>query len=232
MIIVQAADGKYKHYVRYNMAKAADFGYRIEVFNLGKLGFGRKPATKFRTINEKMMASVILSRQVMEETGESVLYMDGDAILHEKIGALLSDSSSFDIGVTPESIWHSKRLQTRQINSAVYILNPTTATFSFLDRWADSPKDDQTRIRELLGRGFDDMCWRRNQTFPRGGVNVKFFPLAYNTTYAWSTNENLPEDTKIVHFKKTNNRRGRFKRYLRYYWSHCPVRLRDDYCPR
>lgn len=213
MIIVTAGTSDFAPYMNLTKQRAEAFGHKV------KLHF--YVVGKDWPYNSK---KIPLVKKILQESGETVVWIDGDAVLHSSIHEL--DTSEFDIGVTPKPIRKEKldRVGVKiygAFNPGVFVAKPNQKVFDFLDAWSPISKShDSTTFRKLLekdgvekkeARRFKWGMFENREVVSLKGMTIKFFPYIYN--YIYHLREPLPEDVKIVHFKSKKSRVKRFKEY-------------------
>lgn len=219
----------FKSVIQQTAHNARRFGYKIVVFDLGWLGIGepfyieddsfraRGYYTKLRnSYRSKSLFKPDIIRKCLEEHKDFTVYLDGDALLHDRIDEIVSDD--YDIGVTLrrpseiESEWHVENADiVRYVNAGVIFFNPTEATFKFINLWKETTekvKNDQKALNQLV---CPEKYPEVNSICPINGVRVKYFSgNQYNFYYF---DESLSQKIKILHFK------GPVRRFYPFDWK-------------
>lgn len=234
MMILTAGDRKFKSLVQTSWNQTKKFGYSMFVYDLGGLGFGKPMTIDHRLFREngyyweldggirapgvhkpRMIKDYLVNHCKMNEF---VAYLDGDAILIDRIDEVIGD---YDVGVTvrsPSEIEELKRIFNGQprlyegyINNGVMFFRKTEATLNFIDHWVretDRLKTDQLGLNRLLEDHFPVIA---NQIIACRGVRVRTFDTRIYNNYYFLKGEQ--KDAKILHFKK--DRRVFFDAYFK-----------------
>jgi hypothetical protein len=195
MIILIAADWRFKTSAVYLKESAERFGYKVETYDLGNLGYGLPYDTRndnfinngyYCVANEIIgwkskgwhKPNIIL--ECLKTAKETVVYMDADTVLLSPIDEI---TGSYDIGVT---VRRSNEGQARigSINAGVVFFNP--GSIDLVRAWVDLTvgySNDQKALNELYQRHK-----YRFKTFPTDIYNYYYF------------DEGLGK-AKILHFK-------------------------------
>lgn len=207
----------FRRVIEHTVDNAARFGYKTVVYDLGGLGIGQPFQVEDETFKQKGYFVVLrdgyrskslfkpdLIKRCLDENREFTVYLDGDALLYDRIDEIMTDD--YDIGVTlrkAEEIsdeWHEKNADiVKYVNAGVVFLNPTKATTRFVDQWIKTTievKNDQMALNKLV---CPEEMPPVNSIRVMNGVRIKYFPgVKYNYYYF---EDSLPQDLKIVHFK-------------------------------
>lgn len=203
MIIVTAADKKYGNFISYTISHMQSLGYKIEVYNLGDLGFGYDWEINdedfvkkgyYHLLNETWPTRALHKPHIIKDcllrNKEFTVYIDADAVVVQNIDEIVGD---YDIGVTirrqselEENIKDYEKLYRGRINAGVLFFNYTETSLNFIDRWISKTTEvynDQYALNLLAAE-----------------TNVKEFPSEiYNYCY-------FPEtpgpEAKIYHYRQ------------------------------
>ncbi|MCI0558388.1 MAG: hypothetical protein MN733_07820 [Nitrososphaera sp.] len=227
MRIVTAGSNHYAYHKTINVtvANAKKFGYDVQVYDLGGLGFGEK-------VNDRRCESPIrqpkfslkpelVYRNIVEGT---TAWVDGDAVLIKPIDDIDRDDS-FDIGLTVRPKARVKK--THYINAGVFFVKGNSDADTFMEYWIDNilpaPEDltvkhqgfcDQETLEDkILMPVIQKPLWDHiGKVFMVHGARVKLFPCAtYNNFWVWDEKRSPDPDTAILHFKGHSFRQ--FSRY-------------------
>lgn len=199
------------------MENASKYGYRTEVYDLGKLGIGEPYNIEDETFRTKGYFTEIsggyrskslfkpdIVKHCLEKHREFTVYLDGDALLCDRIDEVATND--YDIGVTLrrfseiENEWHKENIDiVKYVNAGVIFFNPTEATSRFVDLWMKTTvevKNDQKALNQLV---CPDHYPETDSIHTLNGVRIKYFSGdQYNFYYF---DESLSRNIKILHFK-------------------------------
>jgi hypothetical protein len=207
VLIVTAGTGHYEYEttIRYCEKKCEEYGYKLQVYDLGGLGFGTlvedpRNHSKFRFIKCAIKPELIL--ESMNNTDEElIVWIDGDATLINRIDELVDDDS-FDVGVTVRRKVAKKK--TAYVNAGVLFFKNNVESKLFLQSWIDAmgpvPSlttevksevrhyDDQSVLEEkLLLPNISGALWdQQNTVHVVCGARVKIFDCATYNNF-WMT---------------------------------------------
>lgn len=204
--------------INETIKKAKEYGYKIDVYDLGSLGIGKKFHIKDETFvtkgyykeepkkgyKSKSLFKPKMMMLCMEKYNDLMVYLDGDAQLCGNIDAIEGDD--YDIGVTLrgpselESEWHKEHIDiVKYVNAGVIFCNHTPATKKFLDIWqkrTEEAGNDQMALNQLTCPDYYPEVY---SVLTIDGVRIKYFPgELYNYYYF---NQGLVPNIKIMHFK-------------------------------
>ncbi len=147
--VILGANGKYRDFARYAVAKAEIHGYNVIPYDLGGLGFGVPFEVPPETLvaNRGQFPPALFKMDIIEKTlrdHDKVLLVDADAFIERPVDEAFEDE--FDIGVTfrpnnagmvemyrnPES---SRSQRMGYINSGAVFAKQTSKAFEFLKAW-------------------------------------------------------------------------------------------------
>ena len=175
MKIVTAAQGgllkSYETTIRLTEKKCAEFGYSLDIFDLGNLGFGTpvddSRMSSVHRINRIGIKPELILRSMNDTYRPLVVWVDGDASLIGRIDEVAADDS-FDVGVTVRPKRRNKK--TSYINAGVLFFKNNDVLVGFQEAGPDmfiSPRfafrragDPKGKLREIVklgeGRGATD----------------------------------------------------------------------------
>ena len=211
MKVLTAGNYKFKKLIESSIKKITDLGYDAIVYDLGGLNIGKKLLVKendlIRTNEGKTPIACtfkpLMIRECLKELehDETLLYLDGDALLLQRIDEM--ESNDYDIAVTvrkeAESYINHKYMGA--LNAGVIIFKKNNATMRFVDDWvskANEENNDQTGLNVLLKKyiALDKI----GQTIGKDNLKVKLLPCEiYNNYYSLDSEE--LKKVKIRHFK-------------------------------
>lgn len=195
MIVLIAADWRFKTSADYLKESAERFGYKVQAYDLGNLGFGKPYDTcndnfvhygYYCMANESIgwkskgwhKPNIILD--CLKTAKETVVYMDADTVLLSPIDEI---TGSYDIGVTVRRT-NEGQARIGRINAGVIFFNH--GAIDLVEAWANLTvrySNDQKALNEL-----HQLHEYRFKTFPTDIYNYYYF------------SEGLGE-AKILHFK-------------------------------
>jgi len=247
--ILTAGNFKFKTMLETNIKQARKYGYESIVYDLGGLGFGKPFEIDNKSFHEKGYYWIIdestdrqtrafhktaMVKDCLDNTKDFVVYLDGDAILVDKIDEILGD---YDVGITvrpPEEVRATHtRFSGKQdiidgyINAGVIFFNNTEATLRFVDRWTQETEklmNDQAALNSLLQKHFP---LKPNQSIELEGTKIRTFDTRlYNWYYFDKAADLLYKDVKntnekrakIIHYKSGRIRRYFDKQYRPFYF--------------
>ena len=208
MIIVTAADSKYKSIVEDSIQKSSALGFQIQVYDLGGLGSGIKFEEEnesfkkngyYELLDDSWPSRSLFKPKViklaMNQFSDKILWLDADAHL-VKVPDFGDDN--FDIGIAlrekPIELKFSRpHYRYGLYNAGVILFNNTELARDFVDRWAsltDSKRNDQLALNILLSGHF--------QHFYDEPIRIREFSAHYNSSV-------LTDDTVIHHKKGVKN---------------------------
>jgi len=242
MIILTAGNFRFKKMIKTSIKQSKKMGYTPFVYDLGGLGLGKLLEIKDKSFQEKGhfgyhqgienrqirgIHKLTLFRDYYNRRFDFTVYIDGDAILVDKIDEVKGD---YDIGLTvrPKEEFDAidrqfngaKNLVDGYINAGVMFFNYTEAALRFMDIWikeAKRLKDDQIALNSLLKRHFP---LRPGQEVDIDGVKIRMFDARIYNYYFFDTNNKAyaaikdldVNKAKIMHFK--GNSRGHYDAFF------------------
>lgn len=234
MLIVTAADAKYRELFEACKRKALEFGYGFQAFDLGGLGEGtpvsfadpmmqtrlrahgyyQQVGARWRT---KCLHKPEIMLQTLEEHNELVVWLDADAILTSPIDEV--DTRDYDLGVVlrcPGDSTSSTEFL-GLLNSGVVFAYPTAAGIEAVRRWTELCQSlgcDQKSLNHLVQPEFVVDAWRRT---PKGAYEFVTPALPERLTvrgiqvryFPWRYNCFIfppPPEARVLHFKGKHRR--------------------------
>ena len=204
--------------IKKTVEKAKEYGYIPDVYDLGSLGMGKPFQVKDKQFIEKVhyereaikgyksksLFKPDLVRNCINEHEQLTVYLDGDALLCDKIDEIATDD--YDIGVTlrdkdelKEEWYEELHDIVKFVNAGVIFFNHTAATMRFIDTWHDLTEEvgnDQMALNQLT---CTDDYPKEYSVETINGIRVKYFPCRkYNNYYM---DQGLDSGIKIMHFK-------------------------------
>lgn len=219
----------FKSVILKTVENARKFGYIPIVYDLGELGIGERFTVNneefqkngsYKEIKKgyhtKSLFKPDIVKYCLNKHKDSMVYMDGDALLCDRIDEIVNDD--YDVGVTlrrtseMEHEWHKQHSEIAgYANAGVIFFNPTKAAFEFIDLWRRTTQEvenDQKALTKLLSSYKNPQI---NKVVNVNGVRVKYFPGdKYNYYYF---NDSLSPNIKIMHFK------GCVRKYYPFDWK-------------
>lgn len=219
----------FKDVIQTTVDRALKFGYTPVVYDLGELGIGEKIRETNETFQNKGYYCEIqkdyltkslfkpdIVKKCLTEYNDFTIYLDGDAILYDRIDEVVNDS--YDIGVTlrrpseMEGDWYERHFDiVKYVNAGVIFFNPTPATLKFVELWKEKTEgggNDQKALNDLVCQ---EEYPKVNSIVTINRVRVKYFSCEkYNFYYF---NEGLMPGIKILHFK------GDVRHYYPFNWK-------------
>jgi hypothetical protein len=219
LILTAGSDhGTYASTIRFCEAKCKEFGYKFKVYDLGGLGFGipiddPRLTSEFRIMRYSIKPELIL--KTLNSTDEEfVVWIDGDAMLVERIDELEADDS-FDVGVTVRPSVVKKK--SNYINAGVLFFKNNAASKHFLQEWMTAmgppPFDakerpsgycDQVNLEEkillpAIGVPLWDIIGSVHEI---DGTRVKLLDCnQYNNFFSHGIEPYHDPSMKVIHFK-------------------------------
>jgi len=243
VIILTAGNSRFKKMIKTSIKQSKKLGYTPSVYDLGGLGFGKPFGVENALFHEKgyywNVKGVIgrktrgfhkmsIIKDFLENNSEFTVYLDGDAILVDKIDEVKGD---YDIGLTvrpQEEVEEVRRacggtkdILDGYINAGVIFFNYTEGALRFIDIWekeAQRLRNDQKGLNSLLKNFFP---LEANKFINLEGVKIRTFDTrTYNCYYFDVSKSLLPfskseyaKKAKILHFK--SDMRFFYYRYFR-----------------
>jgi hypothetical protein len=189
---------------------SAAHGYETDVYDVGDLGYGTPYPLHFfdnLPVEKKIKIcltkpSVVLEHFENDGSGETLVYLDGDAFILDNIDEI--EDEDYDVGLTYKG---GRREQ--YVNAGVFWLRPTDAALAFMYWWRDevdtvyeefkkTPKHrlgDNIFLNQLVWRNIKRGSKCKGLIRDLDGVKVKFFD---NKIY---NGIDQRPGTKIVHFR-------------------------------
>jgi len=248
MIILTAGNYRFKRMVKTSVKQAKKFGYNPVVYDLGGLGFGKPFFVSDPSFREKGyywttedgrrstgMHKIALIRECLSTTCDFVAYLDGDAILVDRIDEV---AGNYDIGLTvrmqeevEETHRRTKgthRIYAGYINAGVMLFNNNKNTRHFIGIWErESQKfggDDQHALNSLLQEHFPLI---HDRTITVDNVKIRTFDTRIYNYYYFDRHKYAYADIKdadirkarILHFK--NDRKEHYEAMFRPFFFCC-----------
>jgi len=194
--IVIAGDKNFERYVKKGTELSQTLGYKVLVYDLGGLGFGKTFTGRVSDeINAKIPCKPHIILDALNDINENdfLIWLDADALIFDRVDEIEGD---YDIGVTvrqPKAIENSM-----PINAGIVFIKKTSAAKKFIKEWmilSDQGKSDQPPLNKLASVVSADV----NKTLIRNNVKIKVFPCAiYNNFYFAKKDK---PGIKIKHYK-------------------------------
>lgn len=226
----------FKENILETARSAERFGYKIVIYDLGKLGIGEKYYINNRSFQEKgfyenkvfkkykskSLFKPEIVNHCMNRYHDLIVFLDGDAQLCDRIDEINTDD--YDIGVTVrspseiESEWHQEHFDiVKYLNAGVIFFKPTIKTRQFVNNWRELTEkvgNDQKALNKLAC--LDDYP-EINTVSNIDGIKIKYFPCELYNYYYFD--EGLVPGIKIMHFKGPVRRFFPFDKRKRLYCS-------------
>lgn len=244
MIILTAGDHRFRSMIGLCRAQAERFGYEFRYCDLGRLDLGSEGRIRFDDsllagggMNERFAAKgyyleleggwrshalhkPILVRECLRQGGETIAYLDGDAIPAAPLDEVMT--RDYDVGVVmrPRGELTDMPEYSGVINAGVLFFRNTRRARELVEKWIVRTRalgNDQRALNEILFPGVE--CWHpfeedwryhthlRPGLFAVGGLEVRLFDFRFNCFTA-----PLPRGYKILHFK------GDYRRHFDPWW--------------
>ena len=174
-----------------------DIGYKVLVYDLGDLGFGKPfDARVYDAANAKIPSKPAIIKDALDqvEFDDYVVWMDADTILWDTLDNIKGD---YDLGVTVRT--SKSREVGMPINAGVVIVKKTTASLEFLEKWVlkcASGESDQRELNTLVKVSSTDVD---TDVISKGVIFRVFSCKEYNNFYFKKTQL----DAKITHYKSS-----------------------------
>lgn len=202
MIIITAADWRFKAGAENLQLAAEAFGYRFQAYDLGGLGFGIPHVVNdkqfvqegFYNYTTSVWKSKALHKpsvvsHALRDASELVVYLDADTILCDRIDEIVGD---YSIGVTIRRPVEPC-VNIGKVNAGVVFFNPVAA--DLVAEWEELTEEcgnDQRALNRLHQKHPD-----RFREFPTDLYNWYYFGESQETA-------------KILHFKDNKHEMGRY----------------------
>ncbi|MFT6906810.1 MAG: hypothetical protein ACJAS1_003482 [Oleiphilaceae bacterium] len=207
----------FKSVIEKTVENSHKFGYKPVVYDLGNLGIGEPYSVQddnftnegfYKEVKKGYQSKSLFKPEIVEDClkkhQDFTVYVDGDAVLHDKIDEVVSDD--YDIGVTlrrPSELqgaWYDEYSDIAKfLNAGVIFFNPTPATLKFVEMWKHKTYEVENDQKALNLLACEDDYPEINSISVINGVRIKYFPGdQYNYYYF---NEGLVPNIKIMHFK-------------------------------
>lgn len=205
ILIITAADQKFRNLCEMCSNSAKDLGYETIVYDLGKLGFGKPFDGRFSDqVGAKIPSkpSMILDALTLVNDNDYVVWLDADAIIWDTIDEI---KSPYDIGVTVRK--PKLKESDSPINAGVCFFRKTPATLEFVKTWIEACKtsiSDQMELNRLL-RGISTKHLDKTVKIKVSNfyINVNVFPCdVYNSWYF----KGPQTHAKVTHYKSKYRR--------------------------
>jgi len=205
--IVTAGDATFKPFVMQTMAKAKALGYRVNVYDLGGLGFGEPLSTDPSDLKKDSFVPCTFKplaiRRALLEWKEfrtywpetHLVWLDADAFLQTRIEEVFTDD--YDVGVTErparEIEMYRENPKVGRINSGVIFFRCSEELFPFLDEWESRAMKYNLEQQAL------------NELVSENSLRFKMFPCQTYNNYLFDGRG----EPKVVQYK--GNRRARLR---------------------
>jgi len=186
------------------MAMAKALGYRVNVYDLGGLGFGEPLWTEAGDLKKdsfvpccfkpRAIKAALMEWKMRGGRGEThLVWLDADAFLQDRIDEVFTDD--YDVGVTErparEIEMYRENPKVGRINSGVIFFRCSKELFPFLDEW------------ECRALKYNLEQQALNELASENSLRFKMFPCRTYNNYLFD-GRGTP---KVVHYK--GNRRSR-----------------------
>ncbi len=214
MVILTGATRQYGNFITYATAQANKLGYRVEIYDLGGLGYGIDWETDQQFIDHGFYVQIgnwrsralhkpLMVKHCLQSKKKFIAYLDADAILADTIDEVATDD--YDIGVTvrrPGETCNDADYHDffGRINAGVIFFNNTPASINFCECWEKKTLDlqnDQRALNKLINPHDNDI--NSGDTFNVGDVRIKCFSTEIYNFYYFP--ESPSPGTKILHYK-------------------------------
>ncbi len=215
MIIVSLADSNYKTRLLVSIKQSELFGYKTRIYDMGGLGFGIKYniSEEIKKLSLRKTAKICLSKpaimlDALENTDETVIFLDADAFLVDHIDELEEDN--YDVGLT-----YKGGKKNTYLNAGVVFLKQNNNAIRFLNMWLDkirNVKQDKDTIDNPARIGdnyyLNDLIFSyiikgskiKDTVQSIEGIKVKFFDYKTYNNFRLRTGD-IPSYVKIVHLR-------------------------------
>ena len=189
--------------IRYCEARCKEYGYKLDVYDLGGLGFGTLIEDVMLTDHRLFMKPVLILKSMLATEEEMVVWIDGDATLIGMIDEV--QDGTFDVGVTVRPKTDKK---SNYINAGVVFFNNNDASKQFLRNWItaiEETRSDQIVLEEILLSAIGTPLWDIiGSVHDVGGARVKLFDCERYNNFMFRDESGDPTydpSMKIIHFK-------------------------------
>lgn len=220
MRIVTLGNKKFIPLLQHQVSMTTALGYKTWVYDMGGLGYGKKFKLRYDHLDLPKKVKICLSkphaiRDAFELSTETVVYLDGDAFLLDRIDEI--EEGEYDVGLT-----YKGGRRNQYVNAGVLWFRNTEGAHRFLNEWIEEVDTVATYIGMIptyrlgdnifLNRYIWNHIQRGSQCKGRirnvNGIRVKFFPHeVYNSTH-------IKPGVKIVHFKNNQAKGSILKEFL------------------
>lgn len=226
--VAVGGDYPYRKYVEYARDKALSFGYKVVVYDLGGLGFGKSLVIPGDLERKKGWPSALFKMQMVEEVlreHENVVCLDADAWIDRPIDSVFDDE--YNIGVTirgtdnrgvlnnldPDFIHYYRA---GYFNTGAMFFKQSPETFRCIQEWSKRAYEegtDQAGMNKMIMpymQDWDPLVTPEPPTYvdiPTGKIRV-FSMLEYNFTVGGKGRplEEINPPPKIIHAKGSNKK--------------------------
>ena len=208
----------FRDVINNTIEQAKRYGYKVEVYDLGKLGMGKEfhvldetfDKTGFYAAEPKKgykSRSLFKPQMVLDcisNNNEFTVYLDGDATLNDNIDEI--ETNDYDIGVTvrkhselDDEWWKEYKDVVGYVNAGVIFFNPSDSTIQFIKNWdrlTHEVGNDQLALNKLVCGSNAPVPY---SIVNKNDVRIKYFPCEkYNYYYF---DEEYNNEIRIYHFK-------------------------------
>ena len=197
IVIVTAADNKFKDLAEMCIKSAENVGYQVITYDLGNLGFGIPFIAR---ISDNIGAKIPSKPEIIKDAlthidqNDIVVWADADTIIWDTIDEILK--IKFDIGVTVRN--PKEKENDLPINAGVVFVKKTKKSLEFIDEWINLcsvGSSDQQELNKLCLVSTKDL---NSIVTNKNDVSIYVFPCdIYNNFYFKKSQLHA----KITHYK-------------------------------